>query len=97
MIITFVLGLAVAGIGIIISSISNNWQISFIISGAVSAVALVIASMIANISFILKKKRTVRSEESTALKEGERLARAITVFASPNVIMAVILYFKLYR
>lgn len=98
MIYAFLVGLSVAAMGLLASLIARNLQISLIISGSLSIIALIIASMIANFSLILKKKVGLQGKtEDISLKQGERLARAITLFASPNAVVAVFLYFRLYK
>lgn len=98
MVAAFTIGLFVAGIGALVSMAIGNWQFSFAISGVAAVMSIVMSSMFRNIGIISRKKAEARGEEGNrALREGENWARMISLFGFPNILITVILYFKLYR
>lgn len=102
MIIAFLIGLFIAGLGIILSIAIGNFQLSFALSGTAGVISLVISSMIGNMavisrSRIAKRKEGEREEKSILESEGKNWARAISLFGFPNIVVAIILFFKLYR
>lgn len=97
MIISFIIGLFVAGIGALVSLAIDNWQFSFAISGVAGVISIVMSSMFRNMSIISRKRTYSKEEENKAALEGETWAKMISIFGFPNVLITVILYFKLYR
>ncbi|MFU0823573.1 hypothetical protein [Clostridium sp.] len=98
MIIALVIGLFVAAIGALVSMAIDNWQFSFAISGVAAVMSIVMSSMFRNIGIISRKRAEARGEKGNkALEEGENWARALSLFGLPNIIITIVLYFKLYR
>lgn len=98
MAIALIIGLFLAGIGALGSVATGNWQISFVVSGAVGVISIVISSMLRNMAVISRKRTHEKKEDGDrAAVEGEKWARTISLFGFPNILIAVVLYFKLYR
>lgn len=98
MIIAFIIGLFVAGIGALVSISIGNWQFSFAISGVAGIASIIISSILRNVALISKRKALKGDEdEDRASLEGEAWGKAISIFGFPNILITVILYFKLYR
>jgi len=98
MIAAFIAGLAVAALGVLASFAAQNWEIAFIISATVSGITLVMSSTFHSASSMMQKGIKAKDEQMfKAVKEGASWTNALTAFSIPNIVTAVILYFKLYR
>lgn len=102
MIAAFLIGLFIAGLGIILSIAIGNFQLSFALSGTAGVISLVISSMIGNMAVIsrsrMAKKKEEDGEEKNRLEsEGKNWARAVSLFGFPNIVVAIIMFFKLYK
>lgn len=90
-------GLSVAAFGALLSYLTNTWQISFIISLTAAAISLMATSMLRNTALISSRKGKIKGQEDKAVKEAEAWAKASAIFGFPNAIIAILLYFRLYR
>lgn len=98
MIIAFITGVFIAGIGVLISLATNNWQIAFIISGIIAVICIALTSLFRNIAIMGHKRSKVRNEKPIkAIDSAEVWARATAIIGFPNIIIAFWLYLKLYR
>jgi hypothetical protein len=96
----FIFGISITVFGIIISLLTNTWHVTFVISATTGGIAIVIASSIKRFSQI-KEIRTKLQNKSNpnveSLSTDEYWIKAFTVFALPNIVVALITYFMLYR
>lgn len=98
MIIAFIAGLLVAGLGALLSMIVNNWQVSFVISSTVAVISIVLTSLFKNVSAIYQKRSEIRKEgKLKAIDDIDVWAKIIAIIGFPNIIVAVWLFLKLYR
>jgi membrane protein implicated in regulation of membrane protease activity len=97
----FILGLGIAVFGILVSLLASNWQAAFVISATAAGISVVISSTIRNFSLIQKRKARVRGKDAGKYKgaadDNEYWIKVFGIFALPNIIVAIILYFILYR
>jgi membrane protein implicated in regulation of membrane protease activity len=97
MIIAFIAGLLVAGLGALLSVAADNWQVSFVISGTVAVISVVLTSLFRNVSVISEKRSEIRKEgKLKAIDDIDVWAKIIAIIGFPNVIVAVWLFLKLY-
>lgn len=97
MIIAFIAGVFIAGIGVLISVAANNWQIAFIISGIIAVISVALTSLFRNIAIVGSKRAKVRNEKPIkAIDSAEVWAKVTAIVGFPNIIIAVWLYLKLY-
>lgn len=98
MIIALIVGVLIAGVGILLSILSNNWQVSFVISGTVAIISLVITSLFKNLSVISGKKSQIKmGEKLKAIDDIDIWGKVIVTVGIPNIIVAVWLFLKLYK
>jgi MFS family permease len=97
MIIAFIAGLLVAGVGALLSIATNNWQVSFVISGTVAVISVVITSLFKNVSVISNKRSEIKKvEKPKAIDDIDAWGTVIAIVGIPNVIVTVWLFLKLY-
>ncbi|WHH60174.1 hypothetical protein [Petroclostridium sp. X23] len=97
MLIAFIVGFIIALIGCILSFVTGNWYISFGISIVMAIISVLVASVFKNFSLILTARvRSENKKKGKELLELEAYSRILTLFALPNIIIAVFLYFKLF-
>lgn len=95
----FIIGLMIAGGSIFLSLVTHNWYIGFSLSTAMGAISFVMTSILRNFLLILKRKAEIKKEElqSRVVNELDQFSKIIALFGLPNIVTAIILYFKLYR
>lgn len=97
MIIAFILGAAVAGMGILLSVAVRNWMVAFVISGIVSGASIIIASIVRNSILIMGRGTKFKSAEDNMLEDqGRKWLDGIVLFSLPNIITTAVIYFKYY-
>lgn len=93
-----VAGFIIVVIGALVSLAAGSWQILFAICTSAALIAIVISSMMRNITIVLNRGAAKKNtDQLKVIKENEGYAKAIIMFSIPNVITAIILYFKLYK
>jgi len=98
MIIALIVGVLIAGVGVLLSILSNNWQVSFVISGTVAIISLAITSLFKNLSVISGKKSEIKmGEKLKAIDDIDVWGNVIVIVGIPNIIVAVWLFLKLYK
>ena len=94
----FITGLIIGVAGILLSIAASNWQIAFLLSGVSAGFSLIIGGMLRNFSLIMKKKSKYKGSVSDLpLTDEENWVKGIIAFGIPNLVIAVVLYFILYR
>jgi hypothetical protein len=96
-IIAFLVGIILAGMGVMMSIATGNWQLSLVISGIIAASSIVITSILSNISFIFGRRVLVGKENFISIEQAGRLAKIITALGIPNIIVALAVYFMIIR
>ena len=96
MIIALIIGSAIALFNILIAIIVNEWNIALILSGTVAVIAIVITSIIRNASLIFNRRSKDDQANRKSLMEIENIAKMITVFTIPHVLVTVVLFLKQY-
>jgi hypothetical protein len=97
MIISFLVGIILAGMGIMLSIATDNWQLSLVISGVIAASSIVISSILSNISFVFGRRVLVGKENFISIEQAGRFAKIITALGIPNIIVALVVYFMIIR
>jgi hypothetical protein len=96
----FIFGLLIAVFGILVSLLSNVWEVAFVISSAVGGITIVISSGIKRAAQIQQSKNKINNKtkvgDQLTSDEDEYWIKAFSLFALPNIIVAVVLYFIIY-
>ncbi|WP_257347070.1 DUF5316 domain-containing protein [Pseudalkalibacillus decolorationis] len=91
---SFLVGLSILGISILISLFTNDWNMLYTISGTAGVVALFISGLYIG-AFISGNqiRGNHYSENKTDRKRRRKYANNLSAFSAPNLLGVIIMYF----
>jgi hypothetical protein len=96
MILALIIGTAIALFNILLALIISDWNIALILSGTISIIAIIITSLIRNLSLLLNHRPQSNLEAKSSMYEAENIAKLIFVFSTPHILISVILFLRIY-
>lgn len=94
--VSFVIGTLIALLNILLALLAKDWKIAFVLSGSVSVITLVITSMLRNAMLIFNRGFKASKGDRNSFLEAEKIMKLISAFGFPNIVLTVILFFRLY-